>query len=41
LTLLDIIGINTVDFSSQAQYEEFRDPQYAAPPLIEKMSTAG
>jgi 3-hydroxybutyryl-CoA dehydrogenase len=41
LTLLDLIGIDTVYFGAQAQYEEFKDPQYAPPPLMKKMVTAG
>jgi 3-hydroxybutyryl-CoA dehydrogenase len=41
LTLLDLIGIDTVYFGASAQYEEFKDPQYAPPPLMRKMVTAG
>jgi 3-hydroxybutyryl-CoA dehydrogenase len=41
LTLLDFIGIDTVFFASNAMYEEFKDPQYAPPPLMRKMVTAG
>jgi 3-hydroxybutyryl-CoA dehydrogenase len=41
LTLLDFIGIDTVFFASNAMYEEFKDPQYAPPPLMKKMVTAG
>ena len=41
LTLLDLIGIDTVYFAANAQYEEFKDPQYAPPPLMRKMVTAG
>lgn len=41
LTLLDLIGIDTVYFGANAQYEEFKDPQYAPPTLMRKMVTAG
>ena len=41
LTLADLIGLDTVLFVTEATYEEFRDPQYAAPPLLKKMVTAG
>ena len=41
LTLSDLIGNDTVLYVTEAIYEEFRDPQYAAPPLLKKMVTAG
>jgi len=41
LTLADLIGLDTILFVVDAMYEEFRDPQYAAPPLLRKMVTAG
>ena len=41
LTLLDLIGIDTVFFVVNAMYEEFKDPRYAPPPLMRKMVTAG
>jgi 3-hydroxybutyryl-CoA dehydrogenase len=41
LTLLDLIGIDTVYFAANAQYEEFKDLQYAPPPLMKRMVTAG
>ncbi len=41
LTLLDFVGLDTVFFIANAMYEEFRDPQYAPPPLLRKMVTAG
>ena len=40
LTLSDLIGNDTVLYVTEAIYEEFRDPQYAAPPLLKKMVTA-
>ncbi len=41
LTLADFIGLDTVLFIADAMYEDFRDPKYAAPPLLRKMVTAG
>jgi len=41
LTLADLIGLDTTLFVCEAMYEEFKDPQYAAPPLLKKMVTAG
>lgn len=41
LTLLDLIGIDTVYFGASAQYEDFKDPQYAPPPLMKRMVAAG
>lgn len=41
LTLLDLIGIDTVFFGASAMYEELKDPQYAPPPLMKKMLAAG
>ena len=41
LTLSDLIGNDTVLYVTGAIYEEFKDPQYAPPPLLKKMVTAG
>jgi 3-hydroxybutyryl-CoA dehydrogenase len=41
LTLLDYVGIDTTLFIADVMYEEFKDPKYAAPPLLRKMVTAG
>jgi 3-hydroxybutyryl-CoA dehydrogenase len=41
LTLADLIGNDTVLFIADAMYDEFREPQYAAPSLLRKMVTAG
>lgn len=41
LTLADLVGLDTVHFISEAIYDEFKDPQYASPPLLKKMVTAG
>ncbi len=40
LTLADHIGLDTILYVS-AIYEETKDPQYAPPPLLKKMVTAG
>ena len=41
LTLSDLIGLDTILFVCDAIYEETRDIQYAVPPLLRKMVTAG
>ena len=41
LTLLDLIGLDTVHFIADAMYEDFKDSKYASPPLLKKMVTAG
>jgi len=41
LTLIDLIGIDTFLLVIDAEYEEFKDPQYAASPLLRKMVAAG
>jgi 3-hydroxybutyryl-CoA dehydrogenase len=41
LKLLDLIGIDTVFHAANAMYEELKDPQFAPPPLMKKMVTAG
>ncbi len=41
LTLADLIGNDTVFFVANALYDELREPQYAPPPLLRKMVTAG
>jgi len=41
LTLSDLIGLDTVLFVADAVYEVTREPQFAAPPLLRKMVTAG
>jgi 3-hydroxybutyryl-CoA dehydrogenase len=40
-TLLDFIGLDTTYYIANIMYEEFRDPAYAAPPLLRRMVTAG
>jgi 3-hydroxybutyryl-CoA dehydrogenase len=41
LSLVDLIGIDTFVFFADAQYEEFKDPQFAVPVLLRKMVAAG
>ena len=41
LTLSDLIGLDVVLFIVNAIYEEFKDPRFAAPPLLKKMAAAG
>ena len=39
--LLDLVGLDTTLAILDALYEEFRDPNYAAVPLLRRMVTAG
>lgn len=41
LTLLDFVGLDTTLYIADVMYEEFREPRYAAPPLLRQMVTAG
>jgi 3-hydroxybutyryl-CoA dehydrogenase len=41
LALADLIGLDTMYFIGNAMYDEFKDPQFASPVLLEKMVTAG
>jgi 3-hydroxybutyryl-CoA dehydrogenase len=40
-TLLDFVGLDTTLFIADAMYDEFKDPRYAAPPLLRRMVTSG
>jgi 3-hydroxybutyryl-CoA dehydrogenase len=40
-TLLDFVGLDTALFIADAMYAEFKDPRYAAPPLLRRMVAAG
>ena len=40
-TLLDFIGLDTTYYIANIMYDEFRDPVYAAPPLLKRMVLAG
>jgi len=39
--LLDLVGLDTALLIADAMYQEFKDPRYAAPPLLRQMVTAG
>lgn len=41
LTLLDLVGLDTTLFIADAMFDEFKDPRYAAPPLLRRMVLAG
>jgi 3-hydroxybutyryl-CoA dehydrogenase len=41
LALLDLVGLDTSLSILDALYDEFRDPNYAAVPLLRRMVTAG
>jgi 3-hydroxybutyryl-CoA dehydrogenase len=41
LTLMDLVGLDTTLFIADAMFDEFKDPRYAAPPLLRRMVLAG
>ncbi|MFH8737033.1 3-hydroxybutyryl-CoA dehydrogenase [Streptomyces sp. NPDC017964] len=41
LRLLDLIGLDTAQAVAESLYEEFKEPLYAAPPLLQRMVAAG
>ena len=41
LALADLIGLDTVDAIAQSMYLEFKEPLYAAPPMLLRMVDAG
>jgi 3-hydroxybutyryl-CoA dehydrogenase len=41
LALADLIGLDTVKAVAESLYEEFKEPLYAAPPLLNRMVDAG
>jgi 3-hydroxybutyryl-CoA dehydrogenase len=41
LALADLIGLDTVKAVAESLYEEFKEPLYAAPPLLARMVEAG
>jgi 3-hydroxybutyryl-CoA dehydrogenase len=40
-TLLDFVGLDTTYYIANIMFEEFREPAYAAPPLLKRMVIAG
>src|SRR4029077_8092384 len=41
LALADLIGLDTTTAVAQSLYEEFKEPLYAPPPLLNRMVEAG
>jgi 3-hydroxybutyryl-CoA dehydrogenase len=41
LTLLDFVGLDTTYFIANIMFEEFKEPRFAAPPLLKRMVLAG
>lgn len=41
LRLLDLIGLDTAQSIAESMYEEYKEPQYAPPPLLRRMVAAG
>ncbi len=41
LTLLDFVGLDTTYYIAQIMFDEFKDPMFAAPPLLKRMVLAG
>ncbi len=41
LTLLDFVGLDTTYYIANIMFEEFKESQYAAPPLLKRMVLAG
>ena len=41
LALSDLIGLDTVAAVAHSMYDEFKEPLYAAPPLLQRMVAAG
>jgi 3-hydroxybutyryl-CoA dehydrogenase len=41
LALTDLIGLDTISAVADSLYDEYKEPLYAAPPLLARMVTAG
>ena len=41
LALADLIGLDTTMAVAESLYKEFKEPLYAAPPLLSRMVEAG
>jgi 3-hydroxybutyryl-CoA dehydrogenase len=41
LRLADLIGLDTLKAVADSMYEEYKEPSYAAPPLLRRMTDAG
>jgi 3-hydroxybutyryl-CoA dehydrogenase len=40
-TLLDFVGLDTTYFIAGIMFDEFKEPRFAAPPLLKRMVLAG
>ena len=40
-TLLDFVGLDTTYYIANIMFDEYKEPQYAAPPLLKRMVLAG
>jgi 3-hydroxybutyryl-CoA dehydrogenase len=41
LSLIDLIGLDTVEAIGESLYKEFREPHYSPPPLLARMVAGG
>jgi 3-hydroxybutyryl-CoA dehydrogenase len=41
LRLCDLIGLDTIVSIAESMYHEYKEPLYAAPPLLQRMVDAG
>jgi 3-hydroxybutyryl-CoA dehydrogenase len=41
LALSDLIGLDTIKAIGESMYEEFKEPLYSPPPLLQRMVQAG
>ena len=41
LRLSDLIGLDTMKLIADSMYDEYKDPHYAPPPLLQRMVEAG
>ena len=41
LTLLDYVGLDTTYYIAEIMFDEFKDPMFAAPPLLKRLVLAG
>ena len=41
LTLADLVGLDTLKSIADSMYDEYKEPLYAAPPLLQRMVDAG
>ncbi len=41
LTLVDFVGLDTTYYIANIMFDEYKDPMFAAPPLLKRMVLAG